>query len=157
VSVQTKRVTLDRRNKSPVGVARRKAFQDSIDLLRGLGLSSPAIEHYSWRARKTRRLPHELIREVAEEKVERVDALAAAVLSAGTLRRDGGVGLRGPGRMPQSALGVSSAIGTISDQSPRSCSSWARCVGSAPAVPPSARGLPRHSRGILYRRSCPAP
>jgi hypothetical protein len=80
---------LDRRNKSLLGVARRKAFQDSIELMRTLALSSRAIEHYCWLARKTHRLPHELIREMAEENVTRVDAIAAAVLNTATLHRDG--------------------------------------------------------------------
>lgn len=47
MSAQTKRMALDRRDESPLGVARRKAFHDSSNLLRTLGLSSRAIEHYS--------------------------------------------------------------------------------------------------------------
>lgn len=43
--------TVERRDMSPVGVARRKRFDDSLDLLRALGLSSTAVEHYRLLAR----------------------------------------------------------------------------------------------------------
>jgi hypothetical protein len=62
-----KSATAERRDMSPQGVARRARFESSLDLLRALGLSSAALEHYRRRARKTRKLPHVLVRDMAEE------------------------------------------------------------------------------------------
>ena len=64
-------------------IARGKKFEASLDLLCALGLSSHAIEHYLWVAHETRRLPHELIRELVEEHVKRADAIVAAALNSG--------------------------------------------------------------------------
>ena len=44
-----------------IGVARRKRFDDSLDLLRALGLSPAAVDHYRRLARQTHKLPHELV------------------------------------------------------------------------------------------------
>ncbi|GEM_PF-1587074 len=56
----------ERRDTSPAGLARRARFEASLALLRSLGLSPRAVEHYRQRARETHRLPHELVRDVAE-------------------------------------------------------------------------------------------
>ena len=64
-------------------IARGKKFEASLDLLCALGLSSHAIEHFLWSAQDTRRLPHELVRELVEEHVKRADAIVAAALSSG--------------------------------------------------------------------------
>jgi len=60
----------ERRDVSAIGVARRKRFEDSLDLLRVLGLSSGAMDHYRHLARKTRKLPHELVCIMAEQAAE---------------------------------------------------------------------------------------
>ena len=57
----------ERRDVSPFGIAGRKRFSDSLGLLRALGLSPAAIEHYRRQARKTRKLPHELVCAMAED------------------------------------------------------------------------------------------
>lgn len=75
--------TRERRDNSPQGIVRRKRFEDSLDLLRALGLSSHAIEHYRWFARETRRMPHELVREMVEENVKRADMILEAALNSG--------------------------------------------------------------------------
>ena len=72
----------ERRDLSPVGIARRKRFENSLDLLRALGLSPAAIEHYRRQARKTRKLPHQLICGIAEEAAE--DAGLAAIVMRGS-------------------------------------------------------------------------
>jgi len=74
-------VLVERRDRSPLGVARRKRFDESLALLRALGLSPAAIEHYRRLARKTHRLPHELVRGVAERAAE--DATLVAMISLG--------------------------------------------------------------------------
>jgi EAL domain-containing protein (putative c-di-GMP-specific phosphodiesterase class I) len=51
----------------PTGEWNRKQFAESTNLLRSLGLSPGAIEHYRRLARATRRLPHDLVIEIAEE------------------------------------------------------------------------------------------
>jgi len=83
VPPQERRSGVDRRDNSLQGIMRRRKFEDSLDLLRTLGLSSHAIEHYRWFARETRRLPHELVREMVEENVKRADMIVAAALSSG--------------------------------------------------------------------------
>lgn len=75
--------TLDRRDLSPEGAARRAKFEESLDVLRALGLSSSAIEHYRRLARKTRKLPHELVRTIAEETAQQPDILALLGVNAG--------------------------------------------------------------------------
>lgn len=52
-------------------IARRARFEESLNLLRSLGLSPNAIEHYRQVARETRQLPHELVRKIAEELAAR--------------------------------------------------------------------------------------
>ncbi|HXX37101.1 MAG TPA: hypothetical protein VEP50_02965 [bacterium] len=64
-------------------IARSKKFEASLDLLCMLGLSTHAIEHYLWMAHETRRLPHELVRDLIEEHVKRADAIVAASLNSG--------------------------------------------------------------------------
>ena len=56
----------ERRDKSPVGAARRSQFEASIQVLVALELSPGTIEYYRRLARKKRTLPHLLIRAVAE-------------------------------------------------------------------------------------------
>lgn len=58
--------TQERRDMSLRGVARRAQFDASLDVLRTFGLSDEAIEHYRHLARKMRKLPHELVRDIAE-------------------------------------------------------------------------------------------
>jgi len=59
-------ISTKRRDMSPLGVAPRKRFDESLNLLRALGLSPVAIEHYRQRGRKTHRLPHEFVCAMAE-------------------------------------------------------------------------------------------
>ena len=54
------------RDTRPLGGARRRQFDGSLSLLRAMGLSPVAIEHYRQRARKTHRLPHEFVCAMAE-------------------------------------------------------------------------------------------
>ncbi|HYM69123.1 MAG TPA: hypothetical protein VEZ44_05955 [bacterium] len=68
---------------SPQGAARRATFEASLDLLRALGLSSSTIEHYRRLARKTRILPHELVRSLAEETAQQPDILTLIGVNAG--------------------------------------------------------------------------
>lgn len=75
--------TGERRDMSPVGVARRKRFDDSLDLLRALGLSSTAVEHYRLLARKTRTVPHQLVCTMAEHAARDADLLDSVVRGAG--------------------------------------------------------------------------
>jgi hypothetical protein len=75
-------VPAERRDTSPLGVARRKRFDDSLDLLRALGLSPGAVEHYRRLARKTRKLPHQLVCAMAEHAAQ--DAALAAMMLRGT-------------------------------------------------------------------------
>ena len=56
----------ERRDRTPVGVARRARFETSLQLLAELGLSRDAIEYYRRLARKKKTLPHELVRAIAE-------------------------------------------------------------------------------------------
>ena len=77
------RATLERRDMSPQGVARRARFEESLDLLRALGLSPFAIEHYRRLARKTRKLPHELVRALVEETAEQPDILTLIGVDTG--------------------------------------------------------------------------
>jgi len=62
--------TTDRRDMSPLGVARRKRFEDSLDLLRTLGLSPNDVEQYRRLARKIRKLPHQMVSVIAEEAAQ---------------------------------------------------------------------------------------
>jgi hypothetical protein len=63
------------------GFERRKLFDCSLDLLRAVGLSPAAVDHYGRLARKTRRLPHELVCTVAEHATE--DGTLAAIVMIG--------------------------------------------------------------------------
>jgi len=56
----------ERRDMSPLGAARRKRFDNSLNLLRALGLSPVAIEYYRQRGHKTHRLPHKFVCAIAE-------------------------------------------------------------------------------------------
>ena len=55
-----------RRDLSTRGIARRAQFKASMDLLRQLEFSDEGLAHYQRLARKTRKLPHILVRDVAE-------------------------------------------------------------------------------------------
>ena len=58
---------LERRDRSPEGIARRARFEASLKLLIELGLSRDAREYYRRLARQKRTLPHELVCAVAEK------------------------------------------------------------------------------------------
>jgi hypothetical protein len=60
-------VAQDRRDTSPEGIARRTRFEASLERLRALGLSTKSVEYYRHLARKTRRLPHELVCDLADD------------------------------------------------------------------------------------------
>ena len=55
-----------RRDLSTRGIAKRAQFKASMDLLRQLEFSDEALAHYQRLARRTRKLPHILVRDVAE-------------------------------------------------------------------------------------------
>lgn len=76
-------VAQDRRDMSPRGAARRARFDASLDLLRALGLADEMVEHYRRLARKTRKLPHELVRTVVEEAAEHAGVIARVGLDSG--------------------------------------------------------------------------
>ncbi len=76
-------VLVERRDKSPLGVTRRKRFDESLSLLRALGLSPAAVEHYRRLARKTQRLPHELVCAMAERAADDVALVAMISLGRG--------------------------------------------------------------------------
>jgi hypothetical protein len=59
----------ERRRTHSTGLLRRTLFEESLALLRALGFSSYAVEYYRRIARNTHRLPHESVRDVAEEAV----------------------------------------------------------------------------------------
>lgn len=59
----------ERRDTSAVGVWNRKKFETSVEVLRLLGLSPRSVEHCRRLARKTGRLPHELVAEIVEEAI----------------------------------------------------------------------------------------
>ena len=60
----------ERRDRSSEGLTRRARFEASLKLLADLGLSPDALEYYRALARKTRTLPHELVRAMAEKVAE---------------------------------------------------------------------------------------
>ena len=64
---ERKRSGPERRDMGPEGIARRARFAESLNLLRSLGLSPDSIEYFRRLARMTRQLPHELVREIADE------------------------------------------------------------------------------------------
>jgi hypothetical protein len=68
--------TIQRRDTRPLGIARRKRFDESLELLRVLGLSPDAIEQYREFARRRRKLPHELVRTMAEHAADDTALLA---------------------------------------------------------------------------------
>jgi hypothetical protein len=61
----------ERRDTSPAGAAGRTQFEESLRLLAALGLSPQAIDHYRRAAGEARRLPHEMVREMAEQAAQR--------------------------------------------------------------------------------------
>ena len=67
MSRDTRHSGSERRDRSSEGIARRARFEASLKLLADLGLSPDALEYYRVLARKKRILPHELVRELAEE------------------------------------------------------------------------------------------
>jgi len=64
-------------------VARGKRVDASLDLLDALGLSPQAIEYFLGVAYESRRLPHDVVRELAEAHVKRASAVQAALLNTG--------------------------------------------------------------------------
>jgi hypothetical protein len=58
--------SLEKRDPNPANSARRARFQKSLDLLCAFGLSPSAIEYYQRLGRASRRLPHEVAREIME-------------------------------------------------------------------------------------------
>jgi hypothetical protein len=64
---------------TPLGVARRQRFDESLDLLRALGLSPVAVEHYRRLARKTHKLPHQLVCTMAEHAADDAALIATMV------------------------------------------------------------------------------
>jgi hypothetical protein len=60
----------DRRDKSPAGVAGRSPLDESLRLIASLGLSPQAIDYYRRAAAEARRMPHEMLREVAERAAQ---------------------------------------------------------------------------------------
>jgi len=60
------RRSTEKRDTSHGGSASRARFQKSLDLLYALGLSPTAIEYYQRLGRASRRLPHEVAREIME-------------------------------------------------------------------------------------------
>ena len=81
----------ERRDTTPTGKWNRKQFDASIGLLRSLGLSPRAIEHYRRLARATRRLPHELMVEIAEEAAACPNAAVRSLLYSHASTRTGGI------------------------------------------------------------------
>jgi len=59
-------ILADRRNPSPLGRRRRKSFEQSLNVLRALGLPSWVVRCYLRAARDTDRLPHEILCSMAE-------------------------------------------------------------------------------------------
>ncbi len=82
-----RRTTLDRHLQElhPTGprIARSKKFDASLDILCSLGLSTHAVEFFMCAAYERRRLPHEIVRELIEEYVARVDTMVAASWTSG--------------------------------------------------------------------------
>jgi hypothetical protein len=81
----------ERRDTTPTGGWNRKQFAASIGLLRSLGLSPRAIDHYRRLARATRRLPHELMVENAEAAAAYPNEGVRSLLYAHAGTRNGGV------------------------------------------------------------------
>ncbi len=73
---------VERRDMTPLGVARRERFEESLDRLRALGLSPVAVEHYRRPARTTHKLPHQLVCAMAEHTADDA-ALMARIVSGG--------------------------------------------------------------------------
>jgi len=71
MSIRKAVAIVEKRDTSPLGSARRKKFDDSLALLRALGLSPSTIEHYRRLARTKRRLPQELVCALVENATER--------------------------------------------------------------------------------------
>ncbi len=74
---------IERRDLSPQGRVRRKRFDESLDMLRALGLSPTDVEYYRRLARMKRRLPHELVCHVATQVAQGASLLAVLGVSAG--------------------------------------------------------------------------
>lgn len=61
------RPLVDRRDRSPAGVWNRDKFEASLGLLHALGLPLRLVEYYRARARRTGRLPHEIVADVVKD------------------------------------------------------------------------------------------
>src|SRR5579859_2862114 len=81
----------EKRDTTPTGDWNRKQFTASIGVLRSLGLSPRAIDHYRRLARATRRLPHELMVENAEAAAAYPNEGVRSLLYSHAGTRNGGV------------------------------------------------------------------
>ena len=81
----------ERRDTAPAGTWNRRQFTESISLLRSLRLSHRATEHFKRLARATRRLPHELMIEIAEEAAVYPNEAVRSILNSHVGKRNGGV------------------------------------------------------------------
>lgn len=72
----------ERQDMSLSGFERRKRFDYSLDLLRAVGLSPAAVDHYRRLARRTRTLPHELVCAAAERATQ--DGILVAIVMSGS-------------------------------------------------------------------------
>jgi hypothetical protein len=63
--------------------ARGKKFETSLDILCSLELSAQAVEFFMRTAYERRRLPHEIVRELIEKHVKRVEAMVTASWNSG--------------------------------------------------------------------------
>ncbi|HXX38961.1 MAG TPA: hypothetical protein VEP50_12590 [bacterium] len=68
--------TIERHDIRPLGIARRKRFDESLDSLRAMGLSSSAVEQYRRVARGKHTLPHELACKIIKQAAEAAAPLA---------------------------------------------------------------------------------
>jgi hypothetical protein len=74
--------TVERRDLSPEGRARRAAFGRSLQTLRELGFEESAVEFYRQAARTTGLLPHEVVRDLAEGAARSLTVLHRALQRA---------------------------------------------------------------------------
>jgi hypothetical protein len=86
-AVANRKAANERRDMSTAGVARRKRFDESPDLLCALGLSPAAVDRNRHLARKSRKLPHEQVCTMAEHAAE--DVILAALAVSGKRPRIG--------------------------------------------------------------------
>jgi len=80
IAVTSRPAASERRDMNDAGVARRKRCGESLDLLRALGLSPAVVDRDRHLA--TRKLPHELLRAMAEYPAG--DATLAVVVMNGS-------------------------------------------------------------------------